>query len=89
MQTNSDATLRTNTQSLQVMRELIRSRVQLLISKVLVAANDEIAIGQALFVIEAMKMENEVRAKRAGVVAEVFVVTGSTVENGGRLLSFA
>jgi len=55
--------------------------------RLLVAAKAEIAAGQTLCVIEAMKMENEVKAKVACVVAEVHVVEGSTVEANGKLFT--
>jgi len=48
--------------------------------KVLVKAGDEVAARQGLVVVEAMKMENELRAPRAGTVAEVRVREGAPVE---------
>jgi biotin carboxyl carrier protein len=48
--------------------------------RVLVGPGDVVADRQSLVVVEAMKMENEVRAPRAGVVAEVLVVEGMPVE---------
>ena len=44
--------------------------------KVLVAKGDAVEAGRGLVVLEAMKMENEVRAKVAGTVAEVHVDAG-------------
>jgi acetyl/propionyl-CoA carboxylase alpha subunit len=48
--------------------------------KVLVKAGDKVAARQGLVVVEAMKMENELRAPRAGVVREVRVAEGASVE---------
>jgi biotin carboxyl carrier protein len=48
--------------------------------RVLVAAGDAVAARQGLVVVEAMKMENELRAPRAGTVAEVRVREGAPVE---------
>ncbi len=48
--------------------------------KVLVEPGDTAAAGQALIVVEAMKMENELRAPRAGRVAEVRVREGMSIE---------
>lgn len=48
--------------------------------KVLVKAGDEVQPQQGLVVVEAMKMENELRAARAGRVREVFVREGQSVE---------
>jgi biotin carboxyl carrier protein len=48
--------------------------------KVLVARGDAVAARQPLVIVEAMKMENELRAPRAGTVADVRVSEGSSVE---------
>ncbi|MFB3853482.1 MAG: biotin/lipoyl-containing protein [Vicinamibacterales bacterium] len=53
--------------------------------RVLVRPGDLVAARQALVVIEAMKMENELRAPRAGRVAEVLAEPGASVDSG-RLL---
>lgn len=57
--------------------------------KLLVAKDAEIAAGQTLCVIEAMKMENEVKAKAAGRIADVHVTEGATVESNAKLFSLA
>jgi biotin carboxyl carrier protein len=49
---------------------------------VLVAPGDEVKAGQGIIVVEAMKMENEVKAPKAGKVVEVKVVAGQAVEKG-------
>ena len=56
------------------------------IVKVLVAEGDEVQRGQGLLVIEAMKMQNELRAPRAGRVERVYLAEGRGVENGARLV---
>lgn len=48
--------------------------------KVLVKAGDAVQARQGLVVVEAMKMENELRAARAGVVREIRVAEGASVE---------
>jgi biotin carboxyl carrier protein len=55
--------------------------------KVLVAKGDAVQVGQGLVVLEAMKMENEVRARAAGTVAEVHVSAGAAVEGNAKLLT--
>jgi biotin carboxyl carrier protein len=55
------------------------------IVRVLVTAGDEVAAGQPLVVVEAMKMENELRSPKAGRVREVSVGEGMSIE-AGRLL---
>jgi biotin carboxyl carrier protein len=53
--------------------------------KVLVKLGDEVKEGQGLVVVEAMKMENELRAARSGRVAEVHAREGALVEAGALL----
>jgi biotin carboxyl carrier protein len=55
--------------------------------KVLVSKGDVVAVGQGLLVLEAMKMENEVKAKLAGTVADVHVVAGAAVEGNAKLVT--
>ena len=45
-------------------------------------AGDAVAVGQPLLILEAMKMENEIRAESEGVVEKVLVADGQTVESG-------
>jgi pyruvate carboxylase subunit B len=57
-----------------------------LIVRVQVNDGDQVRPGQGLVVMEAMKMENELRATRAGVVRRVLVAPGRAVEKGAILL---
>ena len=54
--------------------------------KVLAQAGEAVEKGQPVMIIEAMKMENEVKARRAGVVQIVHVKEGDSVEGGKILL---
>jgi biotin carboxyl carrier protein len=54
--------------------------------RVLVKPGDRVAARQPLVVVEAMKMENELRASREGTVAEIQVHEGMSVEAGALLL---
>jgi biotin carboxyl carrier protein len=49
---------------------------------VLVAPGETVEPGQGLVVVEAMKMQNEMKAPKAGVVAEVRVAAGEAVTAG-------
>jgi len=49
----------------------------------------QVEAGQVLFIVEAMKMENEIAATHAGVIAEVRAQVGGTVEAGGLLATYA
>jgi biotin carboxyl carrier protein len=53
---------------------------------VLVAAGEEITAGQQILVVEAMKMQNELRAPRDGTVGRLGVTVGKTIEVGDLLL---
>jgi acetyl-CoA/propionyl-CoA carboxylase biotin carboxyl carrier protein len=50
--------------------------------EVRVRDGDEVEPGAVICVVEAMKMENEVTAHRAGVVSELSVSPGGTVVSG-------
>ena len=53
---------------------------------VLVAIGDAVEMGQGLVIVEAMKMENEVRSPISGEVKEIKVKPGDTVEGGALLV---
>jgi biotin carboxyl carrier protein len=50
--------------------------------KVLAKVGDQVEKGAPVLIIEAMKMENEVKAKRSGAVQAVHVAEGDAVEGG-------
>ena len=50
--------------------------------RVLVEAGQDVDAGQGLIVVEAMKMQNEIKSPKAGRVAEVKTVAGATVSAG-------
>jgi biotin carboxyl carrier protein len=54
--------------------------------KVLVKVGEEVKEGQGLLVVEAMKMENELKSPKNGKVVELLVPEGSAVENNARLI---
>ena len=56
------------------------------ILKVNVTAGQAVKEGELLCVLEAMKMENEIFAPKAGTVAQVLVSKGSTVDTGATLV---
>jgi biotin carboxyl carrier protein len=56
------------------------------IVKVLVSEDQEVVLNQGLLVIEAMKMQNEIRAPRAGRVERIYAQEETGVEAGVRLL---
>ena len=54
--------------------------------RILVSPGDEVAARQGVIVVEAMKMENELRAPKAGRVKDVAVAPGASVEAGRTLV---
>ena len=57
--------------------------------KILVAAGDEVAEGDGLVVIEAMKMETQISAPRAGKVGGINVRVGDAVGVGDTLVTLS
>ena len=56
------------------------------ILKVNVTAGQAVKEGDVLVILEAMKMENEIMASKAGTVTQVLVSKGSSVETGSPLV---
>jgi acetyl-CoA carboxylase carboxyltransferase component len=67
----------------------IRSPLQAQVVQWLVAAGDAVATGDVLVILEAMKMEHEIRAPHAGRLAELFFQAGETVGEGDVLGTWA
>jgi biotin carboxyl carrier protein len=57
-----------------------------LVARILVTAGQAVSQGQGLVVLEAMKMENELRAAAGGTVKAIAVVPGQAVEKGQMLV---
>lgn len=57
----------------------IKAPIPGLIKRVMVNPGDLVEVGQPLLVLEAMKMENEIRVPRAGVVSQLNVHAGQSV----------
>jgi biotin carboxyl carrier protein len=67
----------------------VRSPIPGRLIKLLVKPGDTVAAGQTMVVLEAMKMENELLAPRAGRIAEVRCAEGAAVEAGQDLIVVA
>lgn len=59
------------------------------IIKMMVAPGDEVKENQPLLVLEAMKMENEIVANKAGTVTDIFVDKNDTVNAGDALITIS
>lgn len=68
---------------------LVRSRIPGKVVSIAVAVGDVVAAGDKLLILEAMKMENELRAAAPGRVSRILVGPGDTVESGALLLELA
>jgi biotin carboxyl carrier protein len=66
----------------------IKSQMPGKILRVNVKAGEPVLKGQSVMVMEAMKMENEIKSTQDGVVKEVKVIEGQAVETGAELLIF-
>ena len=65
---------------------LVKATLPGLVVAVRVEPGEEVAAGDSLVTVEAMKMQNEVRAPRAGRILEIAVKAGQTVTTGATLL---
>jgi pyruvate carboxylase subunit B len=64
----------------------LRAPMPGMIVRVTVQVGDHVQPGQGLIVMEAMKMENELRATGAGIVKRVLALPGTAVDKGALLL---
>ena len=64
----------------------IRAIIPGRVASVAVVAGDHVEAGQTLLAVEAMKMQNELRAPRSGIVGRVPASAGATVELGDVLV---
>lgn len=60
-----------------------------LVTRILVETGSTVHAGQGVVLMEAMKMENELKADGAGVVGIIRVTAGQAVEKGAILIEFA
>ena len=67
-------------------RQLVSVPMPGKIIAILVAEGDSVEKGQGLVIVEAMKMENEVRSPIAGEIKEIKVKPGDTVDGGAVLV---
>jgi biotin carboxyl carrier protein len=65
---------------------VLKSPMAGVVLEIRVEANDEVEQGQVLAIVEAMKMQNELHARRAGTVKAVYASIGQRVDQGTPLL---
>jgi biotin carboxyl carrier protein len=66
--------------------DVVKAQIPGRVVRVWVTEGDAVEAGQRLLAIEAMKMENEVRAPHAGTIEQIQVAADSSVELGDELL---
>ena len=66
---------------------VVKSVMPGVVVELLVEAGQEVAAGDALLILEAMKMQNEISAPADGTVAELHVAAGQAVASGQALLT--
>jgi biotin carboxyl carrier protein len=64
----------------------VRAPMPGLVRQVLVIAGQEVEAGSGLLVLEAMKMENELKARTAGIVKSIHISPGDTVAKNALLI---
>jgi biotin carboxyl carrier protein len=64
----------------------VRAQMPGKIIKLLAAEGSAVSAGQGLIVVEAMKMQNEVKSPKDGTLTQIHVAEGATVSAGDRLL---
>ncbi|NNF84655.1 MAG: acetyl-CoA carboxylase biotin carboxyl carrier protein subunit [Deltaproteobacteria bacterium] len=67
-------------------KALVTSPMPGKVVKLLVAEGEEVQADQGVIVVEAMKMENELKSAITGKIKEIFVQEGEVVESGTKLL---
>ena len=70
-----------------VVEGAIKAPIPGLVVRMLVAEGDEVEAGQSVVILQAMKMENELRAQRAGTVATIKCKEGDSVNQGDTLVT--
>lgn len=69
--------------------EVIKSPMPGNILRINVSQGQQVAEGDVLIVLEAMKMENEIVATKSGAVAQILTAKGAVVETGAPLVVIA
>lgn len=87
--TVTDARDRSSRAKKRVMTGPMELRAQMpgKIVKLLVKQGSKVQAGESLIVIEAMKMQNEMKSPKDGVVGNIYIAEGVTVSAGDRLMA--
>ena len=78
--------MKASPQSMHKKDLIIKAPMPGLVIDVLVAEGDRVTKDQGLIIIEAMKMQNEMKPARDGIVKQVLVQKGQTINSGDKLI---
>ena len=62
--------------------EAVKAMLPGVVTKILVKEGDSVKAGETIMILEAMKMENEVKSPKDGVIKQILVKEGDRVEAG-------
>ena len=65
---------------------VVSAQIPGLITKIFYQLGDSVTEGDPLFLMEAMKMENEIKAPVSGIVQKISIKAGQTVEKGTNII---
>ena len=68
--------------------QVLRAPMPGMVVRILVEVGQSVQAGQGMIVVEAMKMENELKSTAEGTVASIEVAAGQAVDKGALLISF-
>ena len=67
----------------------IHAQIPGLVSQIFVQQGDKVKVNEKLFILEAMKMENEIDSPIQGTVKRIHISTGSKVEKGDLIMDIS
>lgn len=85
-QLEEDAALILNNRTNKNSRNIIKSPMPGLILRINKNIGDSIKVGDSLLLLEAMKMENEIRSTTSGIISDIFISEGKSVEKNQELI---
>lgn len=85
-QLEEDAALILNNRTNKNSRNIIKSPMPGLILRINKNIGDSIKVGDSLLLLEAMKMENEIRSTTNGIISDIFISEGKSVEKNQELI---
>lgn len=79
--------LKTSPDSAQKKEVIVSAPMPGLIVEIEVKEGDKVSANQGIMIVEAMKMQNEMKSPKDGIVKKIYVKNGQTVNSGDSLIS--